>query len=129
MALAATLPSKVDDDELAGWLAGGGSGRRELIVDAAVPPRRAAFEIGARGRPRSTAIATSDGPSRAAVLRELAAYLRSRLAVEPVELAAAGAFAIEATREEARRLLGSPLVRAIRPNRKLSPPSPMRRVH
>ena len=122
MSLAATIDSrKIADEELSRWLAEGGQERRELIVEAAVPARRAAFDTGPRGRPRPQSITSSGiGLSRADVLEKLGTYLRNVLDSPPVELASAGAFAIEASRQEVLHLLEHPLVKALRPNRKLA---------
>jgi hypothetical protein len=122
MSLAATIDSqKIADEELAHWLAGHGRERRELIVEAAVPTRQAAFDTGPRGRPRPQSVTSSEiGLSRADVLQELGAHLRKVLGSPPVELASAGAFAIEANRQEILRLLEHPLIKALRPNRRLA---------
>jgi hypothetical protein len=112
---------KVRDPELADWLSRESGEIREVLVDAVVPRRSVAFEE-AGGRPRAAELRElSTGNGRKEVLRRLRALLEPFLDSPPVVLEAAGALAIRATGRQVRGFVDHPLIKAVRPNRRLRP--------
>jgi hypothetical protein len=111
---------KVEDTALRDWLASDRGDAGELIVEASVPPRSVSVGVRAHGRVAATGI-TGDRPARQAVLDELGAYLADTLRTHPTLLRSAGAFAVKASPQEARRIASHRLVKTIRPNRRLHP--------
>lgn len=112
------MAKKVQDSELAAWLAHDSGETRELIIDAALPVRKIAFSRQGNGRLRPSNI-RSDGSARHRLLHELEADLAEVLDTPPKVLETAGALAIKATGSQVRELAEHPLVKAIRPNRRL----------
>lgn len=111
-------PDVVPDEGLRAWMATGGPGTRELIVEAAIPRVQVHLEF--RGQePLVGKVDGSGREEREHVLQELVQFAEGVLSQPPSVLAAAGAIAVRATPEQARALAQSPLVRAIRPNRVL----------
>jgi hypothetical protein len=115
----AAISRVVQDPDLREWLNAGGGDPQELIVELNLPPRKSAVVQGTRGRwtPRL------EGPDHAAerdrALAELSAFAAQLLKQSPITLRAAQALAVSATPEQARQLAAHPLVKAIRPNRRL----------
>ncbi len=74
-------------------------------------------------RGRLSPILKGPGPSakRDEALAELSAFASSLLPEPPKTLRAAGALVLRATPAQARELAAHPLVKAIRPNRRLRP--------
>jgi hypothetical protein len=107
-----------DADTLA-WLSADSNEARELIVEAKLPARKTLIQE--RDGRRSVPIGMDAGTSaeRNAVLAELHAFLAKKLDTPPVLLKAAGAIAVRATSQQVRQFVDHPLVKAIRPNRKL----------
>ena len=115
--------TKVPDAELRSWVWASGKEPREIIIEAAVPARKVAFDARVGSWPTPKELREEhNGVTRSEILTALKSYLRALLGVEPTLLAAAGALAVEATGEQVRRLLEHPFVKAVRPNRKLRPP-------
>jgi hypothetical protein len=117
----ATEFEKVRDPELADWLFHESGEIREILVDVALPRRDVTFaEVG--GRLRAAELReSSPGKGRAEVLRRLRALLEPFLDFPPVVLEAAGALAVRATGRQVRGFVDHPLVKAVRPNRRLRP--------
>ena len=107
------------DADLVEWLARDSDNARELIVEARLPARKVTVQKGADGRVLPDGINGSATSDRTAVLAELHAYLADKLEVPPVLLKAAGAVAVKATSQQVRQFAEHPLVKAIRPNRRL----------
>ena len=109
----------VKDAEIAEWLTRDSSDPRELIVEARLPARKVAVQKRADGRVVADGINGSTASDRAAVLAELHAFLSEKLDIPPVLLKAAGALAVRATSQQVRQFAEHPLVKSIRPNRKV----------
>lgn len=94
----------------------------ELIVEARLPVRQVIIEKHAdgRGSPRAIGVKSTASTQRTTALTELYAFLADRLDIPPVLLKAAGAVAVKATSSQVRQFAGHPLVKAIRPNRRLA---------
>ena len=88
-------------------------------MEAQLPRRRVIMQKRADGRRVPTGIQSTPAAERAAVLSQLYDFLSERLEVSPVVLKAAGAIAIRATSQQVRQFANHPLVKAIRPNRRL----------
>jgi hypothetical protein len=112
----------VENAELAAWLSIDSPEMRELIVEARLPARQAVIEKRSEGigNPRTIGVKPTTPDQRSKILAELYAFLADRLDVPPVLLKAAGAVAVKATSNQARQFVDHPLVKAIRPNRKLA---------
>jgi hypothetical protein len=109
----------VKDAEIAEWLGRDSSDARELIVEAKLPVRKVTVQKRADGRVVPDEINGSAASDRAAVLAELHDFLSEKLDVPPVLLKAAGALAVRATSQQVRQFAEHPLVKSIRPNRRL----------
>ena len=110
----------VKDAELRAWLEATTDEVRDVIVEAALPPRRVVFEKGpgAGASPRS--IDSTNDQDRESLLSELDQQLREIVGNEKTRiLKAAGAIVVRATAEEIHAMARQPLVKAIRPNRRL----------
>jgi len=108
----------IPDSELDTWLQSGIGGERELIVEARLPARKLSVRQSA-GR-KLLIQGRGSEKDRSDRLRELWALIAAAVATEPVLLNSAGAVAVRATPVEVRKFAGSPLIRAIRPNRRLA---------
>jgi hypothetical protein len=118
----ATEFEKVRDPELADWLSRESGEIREILVDADLPRRTVTFEETTGGRPRAAGLReASSGSGRKEILRRLRAFLEPFLDTPPVVLEAAGALAVRATGRQVRGFVDHPLVKAVRPNRRLRP--------
>jgi hypothetical protein len=107
------------ESDLVAWSEGGGDDVRELIVEAKVPPRRVRLAEGNSQRQLPEAVVTSSEGDRELVLNRLHEDL-SRLLDQPVTLLkSAGALVVQANREQLRAIIEHPLVKAVRPNRRL----------
>jgi hypothetical protein len=118
-------PDIILGGELAGWLEGEGDGdqARELIIEARTPPRVVRLE-GSRAAGKAVpGDVESTGPAdRARIISELNREL-SRIVDGPTTvLKAAGAVVIRADRDQLRKILELPQVKAVRPNRSLKRP-------
>jgi hypothetical protein len=109
----------VQDADLVEWLARDSKDARELIVEARLPARKVTVQKRTDGRVVPDEIHDSAASDRTAMLAELHAYLADKLDVPPVLLKAAGAIAVKATSQQVRQFAEHPLVKAIRPNRKV----------
>jgi hypothetical protein len=112
---------KVRDADLKGWISSGSDERRAVIVETMMPARKVTFDelVGTWPTPKSLR-AEGHGPSRSEILAVLRSYLTDLLGEEPTLLTAAGALAVEASGEQMRRVLEHPLVKTVRPNRRLA---------
>ena len=121
---AGILTKKVPDPELADWLAQENGEVREILVDALLPQRTVTFGPDRTGRLRPAGIEeASSGSSRKDALGQLRQFLESFLDTPPVILEAAGALAVRATSRQVRRFVDHPLVKTLRPNRRLRRPA------
>ena len=110
----------VQDADIIAWLSADSSDARELIVEARLPARKVIMQERTGGRSVPISMDAGASSERAAVLAELHAFLAEQLDVPPVLLKAAGAIAVRATSQQVRQFADHPLVKAIRPNRKLA---------
>ncbi len=108
----------VPDTDLRAWILEENNEERELIVEALVPARKVRFKKWA-GTSRAPESIESEPGDRARILCELRDYLESEVDLRTTLLKAAGAIAIRATGRQVRRFVEHPLVKAIRPNRRL----------
>lgn len=109
----------VPDPELRSWLsAERDDGTRELIVEADLPKRTVRFGKTQQGRQVASGVDSGPQADRERLLQELADFL-SGLNTEANVLKSAGAVAVRSDREQARAIVNHPLVRAVRPNRRL----------
>lgn len=118
---AATDFDKIRDPELVRWLSQESGDLREILVDAVLPGRTVTFRE-VSGRRRAADLATSAGTGRREALRQLRALLEPFLDTPPVILEAAGALAIRANSRQVRDLVHLPLVKSVRPNRRIHSP-------
>jgi hypothetical protein len=102
---------------------GDGDDTREVIVEAKVPPRTVRLGQALSERHLPKEILTEGEGDRGAVLQELQADLNRLLGHSTNPLRAAGAIAVRANREQLLEITKHPLVRAVRPNRRLKPGS------
>lgn len=119
MATAAIPTEKVTDPDLVAWLSQDSGETREIIVDAVLPSRRVILQKSPNGRLSPSGLQATPESDRKEALSKLRAHLAKILGVSPVILEAAGAVAIRANSRQVREFVSDPLVRAIRPNRKL----------
>jgi hypothetical protein len=111
----------VQDADTIAWLSADSNEARELIVEAKLPARKILMqERGGRSVPAG--IDAKASAERAAVLTELYDFLAEQVDIPPVLLKAAGAIAVRATGQQARQFANHPLIKSIRPNRKLGQP-------
>jgi hypothetical protein len=123
---ASSIPASREPD-LIEWLASDSEEEREVIIEARLPRRTLPPKqrsTGVSSTPRKSATAQE----RAEVLAELDSFLARQLSSPRVMLRAAGAIALRTTGRQAHRLLGHPLIKAIRFNRRLPslPPAQQR---
>ena len=114
-----TSAETVMDAELRAWLEAATDEVRDVIVEAALPPRRVVFQQrpGAGASPKS--IDSANDPDRESLLDELDYQLREIVGVEKTRvLKAAGAIVARATAKEIQAIAKQPLVKAIRTNRR-----------
>jgi hypothetical protein len=109
----------VQDADLVEWLARDSDDPRELIVEAKLPARKVTVQKGIDGRMFPNGINGLAASDRTPVLAELYAYLADKVDIPPVLLKAAGAIAVKATSQQVRQFAEHPLIKAIRPNRRL----------
>jgi hypothetical protein len=113
------LRQVVQDADTLAWLSADSNEARELIVEAKLPARKALIQERDGGRSVSMGMDAGASAERAAVLAELHAFLAEKLDTPPVLLKAAGAIAVRTTSQQVRQFADHPLVKTIRPNRKL----------
>jgi hypothetical protein len=119
-----TASGKVHDPELAGWLSRENGEAREILVEAILPRRTVTFGSDQRGGLRSAGIEEAPaGLGRREALRQLRLVLEPLLETPPVVLEAAGALAVRATSRQVRHFVDHPLIKAVRPNRRLRQPA------
>jgi hypothetical protein len=114
-----TEPDPVLGAELLAWANGEGSDRRELIVEATLPRRTVSLEKSDSGRVLPREVKPGSTGSRATVLLQLQHDLNELLGTSTSVLRAAGAIAVRADRTQLRQIARHPLVRAVRPNRRM----------
>ncbi len=108
------------DAELRGWLEATTDEVRDVIVEAALPPRRVVVQQRAGASPVPKSIESDDVLDRESMLDQLAHNLCEIVGAEKTHvLKAAGAIVVRATAEELRAIAKQPMVKAIRPNRRL----------
>lgn len=122
MATAVTV-QKVKDPDLAVWLSEDSEESREILVEAVLPGRKVTFgEAGGRLRP--TGLRTeSASQGRKETLSRLRKILAKFLDTPPVVLESAGALAVRASSHQVRQFVDHPLVKSVRPNRRLRKPA------
>ena len=98
---------------------GQGRRRRELIVGASVPKRTVSLEKRGSGRVLPREVKSEAGSDRATVLSQLQRDLDELLGTSTNLLRSAGAIAVKADRQQLCAIARHPLVRAVRPNRRL----------
>jgi hypothetical protein len=108
--------------DLADWLEGEGDETRELIVEARTQPRFVRVETDRNGKPVSFEGEPAALGDRAKITRKLHQELTNLLDGPTTLLKAAGAVVVRANREQLRKILSHPLVKAVRPNRLLKKP-------
>ena len=125
MATLTTAPaSKVQDSDLAAWLSEDSGELREVLIDAAVPSRQVTLAPRPDGRLLPVDLRSEASPrTRDQVLRRLKTFLTRLLDTPPVVLEAAGALAVRASSHQMRQVVEHPLVKSVRPNRKLRQPT------
>jgi hypothetical protein len=125
VALGEVALDKVGDEQLRSFATGGGSDRRPVLVEVALPRRQVRLGSSVRGGPQGRAPVGVEprpggaGDQDAATVESARAFLAGELGAEPVWLGAAGAFTAEVTGDELAAIARSPLVRAVHPNRRL----------
>jgi len=119
-ALPRTSTRKIKDPDLVLWVAEEGGDVREILVDAVLPDRKVSFDRAPDGRlrPKDLQEAT-DLPGRQETLKKLRALLARLVDTPPVVLEAAGALAVRASSRQVRQFVDHPLVKSVRPNRRL----------
>ena len=114
-----TAPETVKDAELRAWMEAATDDVRDVIVEAALPPRRVVFQRrpGAGASPKS--IDSTDDQDRESLLHELDRQLREIVGVKKTRvLKTAGAIVVRATAKEIHTIAQQPMVKAIRTNRR-----------
>src|SRR5262249_47070299 len=109
------------DAGLEAWLDTEGDDMREVIVEARVPQRRVRLAAGTPQQRHAEEVTTEEGADRTEVLQELQEFLTTVIGRRPRILHAAGAIPLHVTRDQLRQIVGHPLVRAVRTNRRLKP--------
>jgi hypothetical protein len=115
------LADKIADPELRRFASAGESDRRLVLVEPDLPRRWLRMErTPARARGfRPAAGASVDEELSRERTSEARRFLSDLLHQEPRWLATARTFVVEATGNEVARMAGSPLIKAIHPNRRL----------
>jgi hypothetical protein len=108
----------VEDPVLADWLRSETAGERELIVEARLPRRELVPKTGAGTRPVITSSGRNVATERKRIMADLQRML-SAVVERAVPLEAAGAIAVRATPSQVLKFIDSPLVKAVRANRRL----------
>ena len=115
-----TAPETVKDAELRAWMETTTDELRDVIVEAALPPRRVVFQHRSAGGASPKSIDSADEQNRESLLEELDQHLREIVGVEKTRvLKTAGAIVVRATAEEIHAIAKQPLVKAIRTSRRL----------
>src|SRR5215213_1905153 len=109
-----TSTKKIKDPDLVLWVAEEGGDVREILVDAVLPDRKISFNRAPDGRLRPR--------GRQEALKKLRALLARLVDTPPVVLEAAGALAVRANGHQVRQFVDHPLVKSVRPNRRLRSP-------
>ena len=112
-------PVSTLDAELEAWLNTTDDAAREVIVEGQVPRCQVRFTFGNAQERQVKKVTTEPGTSRTDVLRDLQEFLASVLGQTPHVLQTAGAIPVRVTRDQLRRVMRHPLVRAVRTNRQL----------
>ena len=114
---------KVKDPDLAVWLSEDSEESREILVEAVLPGRKIIYEqVGGRLRPADLRSAPAS-QGRKETLSRLRAILERLLDTPPVVLESAGALAVRASSRQVRQFMDHPLVKSVRPNRRLRRPA------
>ena len=108
--------AKIHGQELVDWLDRTDGEKRELIVEAALPPRTVTLSPRGEGRVKVSGIRGGDC---AGDLERLYKDLSGLVHSPPTLLKAARAVAVRVDCDEAREILAHPLVKAVRLNRRL----------
>ena len=106
--------------ELETWLASDRDQPKSLLVLVKTPLRNVDFRSGRRSR--ALLPKTVRGPSRQqreAAIHRLQQTIENELHTQALPLVAAGALAVNATPEVARRILALPGVKSVAPNRRI----------
>lgn len=115
---------KVHDPELADWLSRENGEAREILVDTVLPRRSVTYRSAEGRRPQPASVEeTSAANGRRETLLQLRAFLEKFLDTPPVVLEAPGALAIRATSRQVWKFMDHPLVKSVRPNRRLRIPA------
>ena len=109
----------IEEPDLLAWVSAASDEKRELIVEANVPERKAVFQRRPDGRTVPVGIESGASSDRAETLIQLHNLLENIVDVLPVLLKAAGAVVVKASSREVRQFMDHPLVKRIRSNRKL----------
>lgn len=109
------------DPSLSTWLSDGANDIREVIVEAHLPSRHILMRRGESGRMVPDQLFfKANSKDRLYSLNELNEFLAGQMRLTTTVLKAAGAIVVRASGADMRRIFTHPLVKAIRPNRKLS---------
>ncbi|MBF0383867.1 MAG: hypothetical protein HQL69_22860 [Magnetococcales bacterium] len=92
---------------------------REVIVEVRLPPRHVKMQQQEGGRSKPVKLVSGSSTQRAKTLDELHNFLATKMHLTPTILKAAGAIVVRASGHDVQLILKNPLVKAIRPNRKL----------
>lgn len=108
------------DPSLVEWMQEDSTGIREVIIEAHLPQRQLLMRLGESGRMVPDRLLSPSPPTdRVRMLEELNDFLSGQMQLPTTILKAAGAIAVRASGKDVRHILEHPMVKAIRPNRKL----------
>ncbi len=109
------------DAEVRGWLESTSGEVRDVIVEAALPPRRVVFQQRPGTAPIPKSIDSSSDSDRETLLNKLDQTLREMGGVQKTRvLKAAGAIVVRASAKEIQVIAQQPMVKAIRANRRFA---------
>lgn len=113
------ITKKVRDEDLVNWISSESSDLRELIIEARVPARKVAMQKRKDGYSVPRYVKSYSHSERAEVIEKLNSIINGILDEPPVLLKSAGALAVRASAKQALEFVDNPLVKFIRPNRRI----------
>jgi hypothetical protein len=106
--------------DIANWVRSGDTDIREIIIEVNLPQRRVVIRRSEYGPMVLDHIESSFTPEdRACLLGDLNNFLSKQMHLTTTILKTAGAIAVQASGKDVQRILAHPMVKAIRPNRKV----------
>jgi hypothetical protein len=108
------------DPALKTWMTSEDTDVREVIVEACLPPRHVEMAKGDYGRSVPVKLVSGSPEVRIKILGELHDFLNQHMHLRATVLKSAGAVVVCASGDDVQLILKNPLVKAVRPNRKLS---------